>query len=100
ALPPRVKLFPEKSRTQFSPFVVTKSGAAAGPFLNRGSDNTKPIDGSVALVGGGIANLIAAYELSRCGVKVTLFEQQGVDPTKGQKPLGGRLSTDVKDGYV
>ena len=38
---------------------------------------------TVALVGGGIANIIAAYELSRIGISCTLFEAQ---PT-----LGGRL---------
>lgn len=38
---------------------------------------------SVALIGGGIANVIAAYELSRCGVRVTLFESE--------KTLGGRM---------
>lgn len=43
------------------------------------------IDGHVALVGGGIANIIAAYELSRIGIKVTLFEESA--------RLGGRLHT-------
>ena len=39
----------------------------------------------VALVGGGIGNIIAAYELSRIGVQTTLFEESD--------RLGGRLYT-------
>ena len=37
----------------------------------------------VALIGGGIANIIAAYELSRVGIKCTVYEANGY--------LGGRL---------
>lgn len=39
----------------------------------------------VGLVGGGIGNLVAAYELARCGVVPTIFEATGL--------LGGRMHT-------
>ena len=42
-------------------------------------------EATVALVGGGIANIIAAYELSRIGIRCTVFE--------AQSRLGGRLSS-------
>lgn len=44
-----------------------------------------PVEATVVLVGGGIANIIAAYELSRVCIKVTLLEQAD--------RLGGRLFT-------
>jgi phytoene dehydrogenase-like protein len=47
---------------------------------------------SVAVVGGGIAGLIAAIALARGGVGVTLFERAGA--------LGGRASSRVEDGFV
>lgn len=45
----------------------------------------------VAVLGGGLAGLTAAYQLSSAGAAVTLFER---DPW-----LGGRARTDVLDGF-
>ena len=42
-----------------------------------------PPTARVALVGGGIANIIAAYELSRIGIRCTVYEASA--------DLGGRL---------
>lgn len=42
---------------------------------------------SVAVIGGGLGGLTAAYKLSLQGFKVTLFE--------GAKNLGGRVKTDI-----
>ena len=47
---------------------------------------------SVAVVGGGIAGLIAAIALARGGAGVTLFERAGA--------LGGRAQSRVEDGFV
>lgn len=47
--------------------------------------------GKVAIVGGGIAGLVAAADLARGGAEVTLFEAAG-EP-------GGRARTQAKDGY-
>ena len=44
-----------------------------------------PPKATVALIGGGIANIIAAYELSRIGIRCTVFE--------ARSDLGGRLSS-------
>ncbi|MFL6101703.1 MAG: flavin monoamine oxidase family protein [Actinomycetales bacterium] len=95
-----IQRFPDVPTIQYNDYLIDSTGATRAPLLDRKSDNGKAINANVALIGAGIANLIAAYELSRCGVKVTVFEQQADDPTKGQKPFGGRLTTDVKDGYV
>jgi len=46
----------------------------------------------VGIIGGGIAGLVAAYELSQAGVKVTLFEREA--------KLGGLASSfDIDDGH-
>ena len=47
---------------------------------------------NVAVVGGGIAGLIAAIALARGGAGVTLFERAGA--------LGGRAPSRVEDGFV
>ncbi len=49
------------------------------------------VGGSVNIVGGGLAGLIAAVELARAGVKVRLFEAAG--------DLGGRARTKQADGF-
>lgn len=46
----------------------------------------------VAVVGGGIAGLVAAWECARVGMPVTLFEAAG--------RLGGTLETDTLDGIA
>lgn len=47
---------------------------------------------SVVVVGAGIAGLTAAYRLSNLGVDVTVLE--------ASKRVGGRMSTDRRDGYL
>ena len=47
---------------------------------------------SVAVIGAGIAGLTAAYELSKSGADVTVFE--------ASERVGGRMSTDRCDGYL
>lgn len=96
----RGQRFPDTPTTYYNDFLINASGDPRPPLLDRKQDNDKPLNGTVALIGGGIANLIASYELSRCGVRVTVYEQKGVDPATQQKPLGGRLATSVVDGYV
>src|SRR4030095_5642954 len=46
----------------------------------------------VAIVGGGITGLTAAYELTRRGRRVTVFEASG--------PAGGLLRTDHANGFT
>jgi NAD(P)-binding Rossmann-like domain len=70
----------------------------SGPLLQRTSNTA--LNGTVALIGGGIANLIAAYELSRCGVQVTLFEKRKAGPKLQDKPFGGRLITQDLHGLT
>lgn len=51
------------------------------------------MDGSrIAVVGGGVAGLTAAYELQSSGFSVTLYERES--------KLGGRAGTDELDGYA
>jgi len=45
----------------------------------------------IAIVGGGLAGLVAAYQLAKSGASVTLFEKSG--------SLGGRASTALKEGF-
>ena len=52
---------------------------------------TSAVSGSVNIVGGGIAGLIAATELARSGVKARLFESAA--------DLGGRARTRDVDGF-
>ena len=51
-----------------------------------------PPEATVALVGGGIANIIAAYELSRIGIRCTVYE--------ATDRLGGRLSSYLREGHL
>lgn len=95
----RSQRFPDTPTLFYNNFVINQLGSLRPPLLERKSANPKPLNASVAVIGSGIAGLISALELSRCGVKVTVFERAG-DPTKGQRPFGGRLATDVRDGYV
>ncbi len=46
----------------------------------------------VAVVGGGISGLVAAYTLKNAGIKATVFERASFP--------GGRMSSDAVDGYV
>jgi len=59
-----------------------RTGLPSGPIAKLAGD---PLTANVALVGGGIANIIAAFELSRIGIRCTVFEA-------GDR-LGGRLSS-------
>src|ERR1017187_3415513 len=47
---------------------------------------------SVVVVGAGIAGLTTAYHLSKLAVEVTVLE--------ASKRVGGRMSTDQRDGYL
>jgi tryptophan 2-monooxygenase len=95
----RTQRFPDTWAVDHASFLRSLTGNDLGPLLAKHIPSAQ-LKGSVALVGGGIANLIAAYELSRCGVEVTMFEQRAADPNTFHKPFGGRLMTDVRGGYV
>jgi monoamine oxidase len=64
---------------EYAALLQEASGKAKDPIAKNAAGNRA----SVALVGGGIANIVAAYELSRVGLAVTLFERE--------KRIGGRL---------
>lgn len=75
--------FPDTARFDYASFLRDQTGKDLGPLV----DGTKGLTGlTVALVGGGIANIVAAYELARCGIQVTVFERSS--------RLGGRLDTE------
>src|SRR4051794_10327144 len=78
-------------------FLRNAAGANLGPLLVR-QGQSQPLKGTVALIGAGIANLIAAYELSRCGVAVTMFERRPQQEDVPH-PFGGRLRTETLAGY-
>jgi tryptophan 2-monooxygenase len=95
----RTQRFPDTWAVDHASFLRSPGGNDTGPLLRR-QDQSKALQGTVALIGGRIANLIAAYELSRCGVAVTMFEQRAGDSTSTTNPFGGRLWTDVRHGVV
>lgn len=53
---------------------------------------TPGLESDVAVVGGGVTGLVAAYHLSRVGARVTLLE--------ASDRLGGMVHTDHDDGFV
>ena len=66
---------------------ASAAGAIALPFLSASSGcSPSPIDVPVAIVGGGMAGLHAAYRLKRRGLLASVFE--------AAKRLGGRVFTD------
>lgn len=75
---------PDTYLIDYAALVRDKKANELGPLALKINAGINP-SSTVALVGGGIANIIAAYELSRIGVKVTLFE--------ASDRLGGRLYT-------
>jgi protoporphyrinogen oxidase len=50
------------------------------------------LDHVIGIVGGGLAGLVAAYELTRAGNPVTLIE--------GAQRLGGQIRTESVDGFI
>jgi hypothetical protein len=74
--------FPDTCRFDYASYLRDDSGSDLGPLVVDVKQVQSP---TVALIGGGIANVIAAYELSRCAVKVTVFERD--------TQLGGRMTT-------
>ncbi|MFL6101702.1 MAG: flavin monoamine oxidase family protein [Actinomycetales bacterium] len=77
------QLFPDAPTREYASLLRDpKDGKDLGPLARFDRRNQL----SVALIGGGIANVIAAYELTRCGIRVTLFEEQ--------QTLGGRMRTE------
>lgn len=46
---------------------------------------------SVGIVGGGAAGCVAAFELQKCGAKVTLFDAETAEEAADKRPPGGRL---------
>src|SRR6187402_1586036 len=85
----RTSAVPSQSRRDF---LRLSSAAGASVVLGsvglRAQDEAKPtkkIEGPVAVVGGGIAGLTAAYRLMKAGVEVHLYEMQN--------RFGGRMFT-------
>ncbi len=66
--------------------LVDRSGNVAPTEADRGDNR------SVAVVGAGITGLVAAYELRRRGVNVTLYESSG--------HAGGAIRTTHADGFL
>ncbi|MGO4714537.1 flavin monoamine oxidase family protein [Bradyrhizobium sp. 2TAF24] len=46
---------------------------------------------TVGIVGGGAAGCVAAFELQKCGAKVTLFDAETAEEVADKRPPGGRL---------
>jgi len=67
-------------------FAVDRRGAAEPPDIERGEPR------SVVVIGAGISGLVAAYELKRRGVPVTVFEA-------GSR-AGGAIGTSLADGFL
>jgi lysine 2-monooxygenase len=77
----------DTAQFDYASFLRDRDGKDLGPLVT----GTKGQTGlTVALIGGGIANVVAAYELARCGVKVTVFERAA--------RLGGRLDSTTGSG--
>ena len=95
-----IQRFPDTYSVDHASFVRGPNFEQLPPLLER-KDTTKPVKGTVALIGGGIANLIAAYELSRCGVLVTMYEKYpATGPNINDKPFGGRLVSQTSGGFT
>ncbi|MDP9219739.1 MAG: hypothetical protein M3P23_04270, partial [Actinomycetota bacterium] len=58
----RSQRFPDTWAVDHASFLRDPAWNDLGPLLRR-QDKSTPLMGTVALIGGGIANLIAAYEL-------------------------------------
>lgn len=60
----------------------------SSPWIDTIQQQQRPLTPSVAIIGGGIAGLTAAYKLSKQGFRVTLYE--------AAQRLGGRIYTDYQ----
>lgn len=93
--PPRLSANPGWSRRHFLK-AMAASGFALGTSGLHASSTQTPAPGKrVAIVGGGLAGLSAAYFLKKAGVKVDVYE--------GTRRLGGRvvsLTGAVGDGLI
>ena len=75
--------FADTSAIDYAAFLRDATGKDLGPLVEGAPGQTGL---TVALVGGGVTNVVAAYELARCGVEVTVYERDS--------SLGGRLKTE------
>jgi monoamine oxidase len=64
---------------------VAAGAAALAPVMDRSAYAKKPVPSSIAIVGGGVAGLTAAYRLQQHGAKPVLFE--------ASNRWGGRMFT-------
>lgn len=96
------QLFPDTASVEHAGFVRNplKYTFTEQPLLVR-PQGAPLLKTTVGLVGGGIANTIAAYELARAGVPFMMIDRTPKNPAKpGSLTLGGRLATTEAEGYV